>query len=141
MRNFDILVVDDSRAALFMFKKIVNLSGAPVGTVLTAENGREAIDVLEKSRVDLLMTDLNMPVMNGFELIETVKKDPRFKDIPVIVITTEGRDKYADKAYRLGAVNYIKKPCQPEQVKKIILETLGVEENEANIRDAEASDF
>ncbi|MCP5102616.1 MAG: response regulator [bacterium] len=139
--TYDILVVDDSKAALFMFKKIVNFSGAPVGTILTAENGKHAIDVLKVNHVDLIMTDINMPEMNGFELIEYLKRNPSFRDIPIIVITTEGRDKYIAKAKLLGAVNYIKKPFQPEQVKQLILETLGVEENETNIPESEASDF
>ncbi len=138
---FDILVVDDSKAVLFMFEKIITLSGAPVGNISTALNGREALDMLEANPVDLIMTDINMPVMNGLELIENVKKNPGLSHIPIIVITTEGRDKYVEKAYRLGAVNYIKKPCQPEQLKQLILETLGVEENETNIPDDEASDF
>lgn len=138
---FDILVVDDSKAVLFMFKKIIELSGAPVDNLFTALNGQEALDVLEANPVDLIMTDINMPVMNGFELIENLKKNPGLSHIPIIVITTEGRDKYVEKAYQLGAVNYIKKPCRPEQVKQLILETLGVEENETNIPDDEAGDF
>lgn len=139
--NYDVLVVDDSKAALFMFKKIVALSGAPVNNIWTAENGKEALRVLEEHKTHLIMTDINMPEMNGFQLIEQVKKDPRFRDIPIIVITTEGRDKYIEKATQLGAVDYIKKPFQPEQVKQLILETLGVEENESNINDAEECDF
>jgi two-component system chemotaxis response regulator CheY len=139
--NFDILVADDSKAALFLFKKIINLSGAPVGSIYTAENGKQAIEVLEENKVDLIMTDIHMPEMDGFQLIEYLKKTDPFKDIPIIVITTEGREKYIDKAKQLGAVNYIKKPFQPEQVKHLILETLGVEEDEANINDTEASDF
>lgn len=139
--TYDILVVDDSKAALFMFKKIVSLSGAPVGEILTAENGKQALDVLEGNNVDLIMTDINMPEMDGFELIEYVKKDPGFRDIPIIVITTEGRSKYVDKAKQLGAVNYVKKPTQPEEVKRLILETLGVEEDDTNVDDAEECDF
>jgi two-component system chemotaxis response regulator CheY len=139
--NYDVLVVDDSKAALFMFKKIMTLSGAPVANVWTAENGIEAIRVLEDHKAHLIMTDINMPEMDGFQLIEHLKKDSRFRDIPIIVITTEGRDKYIEKAKQLGAVDYIKKPFQPEQVKKLILEALGVEENETNINDAEECDF
>lgn len=138
---FDILIVDDSKAVLFMFKKIIDLSGTPVRNLYTAINGQEALDLLKTNPVDLIMTDINMPVMDGFELIENLKKNPGLSHIPVIVITTEGRDKYVEKAYKLGAVNYIKKPCRPEQVKQLILETLGVEENETNIPDDEASDF
>ncbi len=139
--NYDILVVDDSKAALFLFKKIIGLSGAPVNKLLTAENGLNAIEVLKKNKVDLIMTDINMPEMDGFELLEYLKKDDMFKEIPVIVITTEGRGKYIDKAKELGAVNYLKKPFQPEQVKRLILEALEVEEDEGNITGSEECDF
>ena len=139
--NYDILVVDDSKAALFLFKKIVGLSGAPVNKILTAENGLEAIEVLEKEPVHLILSDINMPEMDGFQLIRHLKQEPRYKDIPIIVITTEGRDTYIEKAIALGAVDYIKKPFQPEQIKNLILKTLGVEENESNIDDFETGDF
>ncbi len=65
--NFDILVVDDSKAALFMFKKIIKLSGVPIGTLLTAENGLEAIEVLKKFPVDLVMTDINQVKWAAFQ--------------------------------------------------------------------------
>ncbi len=139
--NYDMLIVDDSKAALFMFEKIIKLSGAPVGALLTAENGKQAITVLENNHVDLILTDINMPEMDGFQLIKYLKQKDEFKNIPIIVITTEGRDKYVDKAKNLGAENYVKKPCQPEQIKQLILQTLGVDEDETNIDDFEASDF
>jgi two-component system, chemotaxis family, chemotaxis protein CheY len=139
--KYDILVVDDSKAALFMFKKIITLSGVPLGSLLTAENGLQAIELLKFKDVDLILTDINMPEMDGFQLIEYLKKSENFKHIPILVITTEGRDKYVDRAKALGAVNYIKKPCQPEQVKQIILSTLGVEEDETNINDTDTGDF
>ncbi|MCP5054427.1 MAG: response regulator [bacterium] len=139
--NYDILVVDDSKAALFLFKKIIGLSGAPVNRLLTAENGLEAIEVLKENSIDLIMTDINMPEMNGFQLIEHLKNNENYHHIPVIVITTEGRDTYIEKAKALGAVDYIKKPFQPEQIKQLILKTLGVDENDTDVDDVETSDF
>lgn len=139
--NYDILVVDDSKATLFMFQKIVRLSGAPIGTILTAENGVQALEVLRDNNAHLVITDINMPEMDGFELIKNLKAGSDHKHIPIIVITTEGRGKYINKAMDLGAVNYITKPFQPERVKRVILETLGVEEDETNIDDTDASDF
>jgi two-component system chemotaxis response regulator CheY len=139
--NFDILVVDDSKAALFMFEKVIKVSGVPVGNLMTAENGKQAIDVLKQNPVDLIMTDIHMPEMDGFQLIAYLKGSEQFKHIPIIVITTEGRSKYVAKAKMMGAVDYIKKPCQPEQVKQLVLEALGVEENETIIDDFETGDF
>lgn len=139
--NFDILIVDDSKAALFMFEKVIRISGVPLGELYTAGNGKEAVNVLKRHHVDLVMTDIHMPEMDGFQLIAYIQAHDTLKHIPVIVITTEGRDKYVQKAKDLGAANYVRKPCQPEQVKHLILETLGVQENESNIDDFEAGDF
>ncbi len=139
--TFDLLVVDDSKSALFLFKKIIGLSGAPIKNLLTADNGLTAIEILKENNVDLIMTDINMPEMDGFELLEYLKKHDTFKEIPVIVITTEGRGKFIDKAKKLGAINYLKKPFRPEQVKQMILEALGVEEDEENITGSEECDF
>ena len=139
--SYDLLIVDDSKAALFLFKKIIGLSGAPINNLLTADNGKNAIEVLRNNKVDLIMTDINMPEMDGFELLEYLKNDEIFKEIPVIVITTEGRGKYIDRAKELGAVDYIKKPFHPEQVKSVILSTLEVEESENNISGSEECDF
>lgn len=139
--KYNILVVDDSKAALLMFKKIITLSGVPIGDILTAENGLEAIDLLKFHQVDLIMTDINMPQMDGFQLIEYLKKSNQWRHIPILVITTEGRDIYVERAKELGAVNYIKKPCLPESVKQTILKTLGVEEDENIINDSDTGDF
>jgi len=139
--GYDILIVDDSKAALFMFEKIIRLSGAPVSRILKAGNGKEAIQVLEEDAVDLIMTDIHMPEMDGFQLIEYLKNIPSLAKIPIIVITTEGREKYMVLAKDMGAENYLRKPCQPEHVKQLILETLGVAKNESNIDDFATGDF
>jgi len=133
--------VDDSRATLFMFQKIIRLSGVPVRTFLTAENGVQALAVLEKHNAHLVITDINMPEMDGFQLIQHLKTHGNYMHIPIIVVTTEGREKYINKAMDLGAVNYLTKPFQPERVKQVILETLGVDENETNIGDTDTIDF
>lgn len=127
---FNILIVDDSKAALFMFEKIIKLSGVPLKKLYTATNGQEALDVLSQSPLDLVITDINMPVMNGFELLENLKKQPKLKRLPVIFVTTEGRDEYITKAKDMGVENFIKKPFHPEDLKNVIFETLGVSENE-----------
>ncbi|MCP4156626.1 MAG: response regulator [bacterium] len=139
--SYDILLVDDSNAALFMFKKIINLSGAPINRVLTAENGQLGIDVLKENHVDLIMSDINMPVMDGFQFVEYLKSSKEFSHIPIIMITTEGRDKYVLKAKQLGAADYVKKPFLPEQIKQIIRETLGFEKIESDDEELEGEDF
>jgi len=137
---YDLLVVDDSKAALFLFKKIIGLTGVPINKLLTAENGIKALEVLKENKVDFIMTDINMPEMDGFEFLKHLKEDDKFKDIPVVVITTEGRGKYVDRAMELGAMNYLKKPFKPEQVKSLILEALG-EDDYGNVDESENGDF
>jgi len=139
--NYDLLIVDDSKAALFLFKKIIGLSGLSVNKLLTADNGKTALEVLEKHKVNLIMTDINMPEMDGFELLEYLKNSDKFRNIPVIVITTEGRGKYVDKAKKLGAFDYLKKPFRPEQVKELVLKALGEEGYEGSIEESEEGDF
>ncbi|MCP4154032.1 MAG: response regulator [bacterium] len=139
--SYDILIVDDSKTVLFMLEKILNLCTLSINLLLTAANGKEAIERLEENRVDLIMLDINMPVMNGLQLIRFLKKSASFKDIPLIVISAEGREKYREETNRLGVAGYIKKPFQPEQIKKLILEILGVENNDRENKQSETCDF
>ena len=140
--GINILLVDDSKSALFMFEKIINLSGIDLGEIRKAANGREAISVLEGfAQCSLVMTDLNMPEMNGLELIEKLKENPVTRPIPIIVISTEGRDEFLQKAMESGAAASLRKPSRPEEIKEIILRTLGVKEDESKIKVSFGSDF
>ena len=119
--NFDILVVDDSKAALFMFKKIISLSGVPLGNLLTADNGLNAIEVLKENPVDLILTDINMPEMDGFQLIEYLKGDPSFKHIPIILATAVNqRTKFKFDIEKDGdflpVEKFMEKPIDPDDL-------------------------
>jgi CheY-like chemotaxis protein len=140
--SIHILIVDDSKAALFMFEKIIQLSGIDTGTIRKAENGLEALAVLETfPECNLILTDLNMPEMNGVQLLEQLKAKPLTRDIPVIVITTEGRDGFLFQAMERGASASLRKPSRPELVKSVILKTLGVEEDASHITDPYTGDY
>lgn len=104
-----ILVVDDS---LSVRKYVSLLLQARNFNVLTATNGLEAINILEETPVDLVITDLEMPVMHGYELIQKIKKSSKWKDIPVIVLTSRSAEKHRSKAFQSGVSDYLVKPFE-----------------------------
>ena len=121
---FNILIVDDSETMRAVVKKVVTMSGVAVGQFLEAANGREALEVLEGAWVDVILSDINMPEMNGIELLQEIKKNVVFKHVPVILITTEASQARMDEAARHGAAGYIKKPFVPETIKAVLLDVL-----------------
>ena len=116
----NVLVAEDSvamRQVLSMGLK--HLDGV---RVLEADNGARALQVLNREPVDLLITDLRMPVLDGFKLIAAVRSDPRFRNLRIAVITTEGSDRDRDQAIGLGADSYLTKPIQLRQVEELVHE-------------------
>jgi two-component system chemotaxis response regulator CheY len=109
-----------------VIKKTISMSGFKMDQCLEAGNGREALDVLAKAWVDVIISDINMPEMNGLEFLEELKEDSLLKAIPVIVISTEGSEKRIQDAFDLGARGFIKKPFLPEEIKKVLYEVIGV---------------
>ena len=114
---YKILVVDDSLPMRSVIKKTIMASGFNVGELLDASSGKEALTILKDEWFDLVLTDYNMPDMNGLELIAEMKKDDLLKDIPVVVITTEGSKQRMDEFIEKGAQGYIKKPFPPEEIR------------------------
>ncbi len=120
-----ILSVDDSA----MIRKIIARSISVLGfDLLEAGNGVEALDVLEKNytETDLILLDWNMPEMDGFETLQRIKADDRFKHIPVMMVTTEVERSNVIKAIQAGAKNYLSKPFTPEDLTTKIMETMGL---------------
>ena len=103
-----LLVVDDSptmrNLLTFHLKRIPNIH------ILEAENGVDALAKLQETSFDLIVTDINMPVMDGLKLISAVRSDGRTKDIPIIIITTKGQEEDRKRGLELGADAYIAKP-------------------------------
>ena len=135
---FNILIVDDSSTMRMIIKKIIKVSGFDIGEVFEAADGREAIKVLTDEWIDLVLTDINMPNMNGLELISEMKKDEMLQSIPVVMVTTEGGEKRIQESMKLGASGYIKKPFLPEEIKKTLSTIMG--ENEDGQRDYDEGD-
>jgi len=125
----NILVVDDSAVMRKMIIKTMGMCGLPIGEIKQAANGREGLEELGKSWVDLIILDINMPVMNGEEMIDEMQQDPEIKDIPLIVISTEGSSTRIDRLKEKGA-RFIQKPFTPEIIRDTIYEVTGVGEGD-----------
>ena len=108
-----ILLVDDCKTT----RKIVSylLKGSAY-TILQAENGLDALEKLARNDVDIIITDLNMPRMDGIEFVKVLKEDDAYMGIPVIMLTTEGSEQDKDKAYQLGVVSYLSKPVDKDRI-------------------------
>ena len=126
---FNVLIVDDSSSMRAIIRKIMKVSGFNIGELLEAADGKEAIKVLTDEWVDLVLADINMPNMNGLELISEMKKDEMLKSIPVVMITAEGSEKRIQESMKLGASGYIKKPFPPEEIKRTLSAIMGEDED------------
>ena len=125
----NILVVDDSAVMRKMIIKTMDMCGLPIGEIKQAANGREGLEELGKNWIDIVILDINMPVMNGEEMIDEIQQDPEIKDIPVVVISTEGSSTRIDRLKEKGA-RFIKKPFTPEIIRDTIYEVTGVGEGD-----------
>jgi two-component system chemotaxis response regulator CheY len=119
-----VLIVDDSPTfrtmVSFALKKISNFEKE-----IQAADGLEAMDALAKNHVDLVICDVNMPNMNGLEVVKQIKSDEKLKAIPVIMLTTEGKDDDRERAVKLGASSYLSKPFKPQDLKAEIDKLIG----------------
>jgi len=125
MSKFKIMVVDDSSPMREVIIKTVKAAGHASDVFLQASNGKEALEMLQDEWVDLLITDYNMPDMDGLMLISEMKKDDVLSSVPVLIITTEKRDELVTEFMSKGAAGYLKKPFKPEDVREKIISILG----------------
>lgn len=112
-----VLAVDDSKTMREMVS--FTLKGAGY-EVMEAEDGKAALGVLNGSRVDAIITDLNMPNMNGFELIRSLRANPTYKFTPILMLTTEGDDSKKQEGKAAGATGWIVKPFNPEKLVEVV---------------------
>lgn len=138
---FNVLIVDDSLSMRSVIKKTIRVSGFKVGEYFEAADGKEALKILADAWVDLVLTDINMPNMNGLELIAEMNNDQILSSIPVVMVTTEGSEKSVQKSMEMGAKGYIKKPFQPEDIKRILNSIMGEAEDGESDDDQSDEDF
>ncbi|HRR41956.1 MAG TPA: response regulator [Syntrophales bacterium] len=142
--SFNVLIVDDSGAMRSVIKKVITISGFKLDQCLEAGNGREALEKLKQNWVDVIVSDINMPEMNGLELLKALQQDPLYQNIPTIIISTEGSSERMHEALEAGAKEFIKKPFLPEDIRRVLYNVIGVGsdgEYQEDRRDASALDF
>jgi len=121
----NILVVDDSSLTRKAIKRIIEMLGLDLGQIFEAESGKEALKILDETKVDLVLADLNMPKMGGIEMISRMKDNEATNDIPVVVVSTESSTTRIEGLLANGAKAYLHKPFTPEEVKEVIIRTVG----------------
>ncbi|MEA3221965.1 MAG: response regulator [Thermodesulfobacteriota bacterium] len=126
---YNILVVDDSEIIRKVLIKTLLLAKVSVGELYEAANGKEALEILGDSWIDLVFADINMPVMNGVEMIEMMSKDGLLDKIPVVVISTESSSTRINELKIKGVRAYIQKPFTPEMVKKVVNDVMGEDDD------------
>ena len=114
----DILVVDDSAAIRKILTRVLRQTGMAIQTIHEAGDGQDALAVIAQHRVDLVLSDINMPKMDGLQLLASLKASPQWHSIPVVMITTEGGETKVAEAVRLGAAGYVRKPFTADQIKE-----------------------
>lgn len=124
MNSLRALIVDDSSVMRKIVERSLRQAGMDLKLVLEAGNGAEALAALQDNQVDLILCDINMPVMDGLEFIKQLAGVPNAKNVPVIMITTEGSEAHVVQALSAGARGYIRKPFTADQVKDQIIPIL-----------------
>ena len=115
-----ILIVDDSSMMRAMIKRVVKLTNVPVHEILEAGDGAEALTLLEQHDVQLLLTDINMPVMNGAELLRAIADDERWSGLTRVIISTDGSTARREEAAELDVRCYLEKPFSPEVLRDVL---------------------
>jgi two-component system chemotaxis response regulator CheY len=124
--NCNVLIVDDSPVLRAAIKKVVRLAGIAEDHIFEAGNGKEGLDVLDATWIDLVLLDLNMPVMNGEEFATELRRKPDLADVAVVVVSTEGNRERLERMKQLGVVETLHKPFEPEDLCHLISKVLGV---------------
>jgi two-component system, chemotaxis family, chemotaxis protein CheY len=125
MSEISALIVDDSSVMRKIVERALRQAGLAIANVFEAANGIEGLDLLRSQRVDLIVSDINMPNMDGLEFLRQLRSQALAPDVPVVMITTEGSEEHVREAIVAGAQGYIRKPFTAEQVKERVLPLLG----------------
>ena len=124
MDNLRALIVDDSSVMRKIVERSLRQAGLPIAQFLEAGNGVEALVAVQENKLDLILCDINMPVMDGLEFVKRLSALDNAKGVPVVMITTEGSEGHVVQAISAGASGYIRKPFTAEQVKEHVLPVL-----------------
>jgi two-component system, chemotaxis family, chemotaxis protein CheY len=117
-----VMIVDDSAMMRLLIKRIVRLAGVPVEEILEAGHGAEALALLEMHEVQLLLTDINMPVMGGIDLLREIARHERWSSMCRVIVSTDGSEVRRDEAAGLDVRRYLEKPFSPEVLRDVLNE-------------------
>ena len=116
--SIKVLIVDDSKAARELL--CATLEEIPDAEVTEAQSGFDALKALPRNRFDLIITDINMPDINGLELFNFVKKNPSYRDVPLFILSSEAGEQDKQRGLALGASEYLTKPFEPPQLLALV---------------------
>ena len=122
----NIMIVDDSPVMRAFIRKVVGLTGLDGGEYCEAGDGEDALKLLKERWVDLILTDINMPNMNGEEFVRRLESDELLRTIPVVVVSTDSSQNRVQQMLALGAKGYVTKPFPPEALRDEVERILGV---------------
>ena len=124
--SLNVLIVDDSAVMRAMVARTLKAAGLPIGEVLQAADGQEGLEALDANWVDMVFADINMPRMNGEEMIDRIRANPMWSDLPIVVVSTEGSKARIESLHARNA-EFIHKPFSPETVRDVVLNLTGIE--------------
>jgi len=124
MSTYNVLVVEDSptmrQLIVFALKRVRGLN------ITEANDGVDGLKKISSEKFDLILTDINMPIMDGLKLVSLVRNDPNYKDVPIVIITTEGANEDKERAMAIGANDYITKPIQTIKIIEVARRLLNI---------------
>jgi two-component system chemotaxis response regulator CheY len=120
----DVMIVDDSPAMRSFIRRTIVIGGLDVGRCLEAGNGEEALALLRNDIVDVILTDFNMPVMDGEQFVQNLRENDRLSPVPVIVISTDSTRKRMSSLQSLGVHGYLCKPFTPERLAQMLCDAV-----------------
>lgn len=123
--NCNILIVDDSPILRAAIKKVAKIAGLDDDHIFEAGNGVEALEQLKEHWIDLILLDLNMPIMDGEQFLRVRQDNEDARDVPVVIISTESNEARLNRLNEFGAIDRLHKPFEPEDLCKIISKLLG----------------
>jgi two-component system chemotaxis response regulator CheY len=121
---YNVLVVDDSAVMRKMIIRTLELTGLPLGQVYEAANGEEGLAVLDRHWVDVALVDINMPILDGEQMIRRVREQPATQDLPIVIVSTDRSEERADRL-REKVAGFVHKPFTPEQLRDVVSGVLG----------------
>jgi two-component system chemotaxis response regulator CheY len=123
--GYNILIVDDSAVIRSIVRKSLSMVGLEIGSIFEASNGQEALEQMQNEWIDVVFADLNMPVMNGVEMLESMANEELIGNTPVVIVSSDRSVSRRERLEELGISGFIKKPFRPEKFRDVLSSLLG----------------